>query len=146
MAGVKFNESCFKEFQEFIQSRSYNFLVFKLSDNLDEVVVDRKGEHNAKLADIAHSLPADEPRYAVIDIQYDLGKNEGVRSKLIFIMWCPDTATIKHKMVYAATAEGFRRSLPGVQVYMRAESAAELEFSDVMSKFEQRNPIETTSL
>jgi len=126
-----------QEFQDYKLRQNFGFLVFKLSNDLKQVVVDHKGEPDSTLDDLIHSFPANEPRYAIIHVKYDLGQTEGKRSKLLFIMWCPSSATVKQKMMYAATTAGFRRALPGVQVFMQAANVDDLEFSEIMSKCER---------
>jgi len=62
------------------------YIVFKLSDDNKEIVVD-KSSNSASYDDFINDLPADTCRYAIYDFEYQKG-NDGTRNKLCFFAWC----------------------------------------------------------
>lgn len=61
------------------------FIIFKIADNKKEVVVDEVGQDQDyevfrnKLDNARDSQDRPAPRYAVYDVEYDLGGGEGKR-------------------------------------------------------------------
>jgi len=137
MAGVAVNDLCISEFQNFKLRNTHGYLIFRISENLKEVVIDQKGDPEATFDQLVQALPPNDCRYAVTHVHYDLG-SDGQRSKLVFLLWCPPSSPVKHKLVYAATVGGFKKTLPGVQVQIEGADVADLDRSEVVSKC-QRN-------
>ena len=44
------------------------------------------------------------------------GLPEGTRTKLVFVVWAPQSASIKQKMVSASSKDALKKKLDGVQV------------------------------
>jgi len=79
---------------------------------------------------IKEVLPANEPRYAVMDVAYksDDGREQ---NKLTFVFWSPDGgASVKEKMLYAATKDSIKKIMSGcmkeVQANEMVQAAASL--------------------
>jgi cofilin len=125
---VAVNEECVKAFQELRAERAHRFVVYKLDDDLQQVVVDKVGGVESKFDDLTAALPADDCRYAVYDLEFiaDDSVGDTPRSKIFFISWSPETADIKSKMVYASSNEGFKQELEGVQYDVQATDPSEL--------------------
>jgi cofilin len=84
----------------------------------------------AAWAGLLASLPANDCRYAVYD--YTHVNSEGrTFQKLIFINWAPDTAKVKHKMMYASTKDHFKGHLDGLGVELQASDLGDLAEADV---------------
>lgn len=60
-------------------------------------------------------LPADEPRYLVLDWE-GVNKDECKVSKIFFVSWVPDTCKAKTKMLYASSKQALRNALDGVHL------------------------------
>lgn len=73
------------------------FISFKI-ENDKEVIVDQTGAKDASYDSFKSALPADDCRYAVVEVPGT--------TKLVFIMWAPDSAPVKAKMIYASTRQG----------------------------------------
>ncbi|CAM0877371.1 unnamed protein product [Alopecurus aequalis] len=128
VSGVAVNEECIKVFQELRASRAHRFVVYKIADDLEQVVVETVGKVESKFDDLVAAIPDDECRYAVYDLEFvaDDSAGDTPRSKIFFISWSPATADTKSKMVYASSNEGFKRELEGVQYDVQATDASEL--------------------
>ncbi|KAL6638149.1 hypothetical protein ACP70R_025721 [Stipagrostis hirtigluma subsp. patula] len=129
-SGVAVSEECKARFQELRTARAHRFVVFKIDDSLQQVVVDKVGPRDAGFDGLTASLPADDCRYAVYDHDFTVGDataaGEAPRSKIFFISWSPATAEVKSKMVYASSNEGFKKELDGVQIDLQATEPSEL--------------------
>lgn len=127
-SGVAVAEECTARFQELRTARAHRFVVFKVDDSLQRVVVDKVGARDAGFGDLTASLPADGCRYAVYDHDFTVGDaaGEAPRSKIVFVSWSPATADVRSKMVYASSCEGFKKELDGVQVDLQATEPSEL--------------------
>jgi cofilin len=51
--------------------------------------------------------------------------------KLVFLMWSPDNAPIKAKMMYASTKDFFKGLLPGIAIELQATELSEVDSEDL---------------
>ena len=70
-------------------------------------------------------LPADEPRYLVLDWE-GVNKDECQVSKIFFVSWVPDTCKAKTKMLYASSKQALRNALDGVHLDHQATDYDEI--------------------
>jgi len=89
--------------------------------------MDTKGTYK----DFTDSLPKDEPRYAVLDFEYNTDDGRP-QSKLLFVLWSPDNSNVKKKMVYAASKDNIKRKLVGVAKELQANDASEVDEQEVL--------------
>jgi len=99
---VSVTPECITAFNELKLGKTLRYIIYKLSDDYKEVVIEDKSddtnwEHfQEKLLNAKSTHKGKEgkgPRYAVYDFQYELGSGEGSRSKITFIFWSPDEGT-----------------------------------------------------
>ncbi|XP_068108014.1 cofilin-2-like [Hyperolius riggenbachi] len=57
-------------------------------------------------------LPLDDCRYAVYLVNYEI--NYSKEESLVFILWCPASASLRNKMTYASYKDYFRALLIGI--------------------------------
>ncbi|OZJ02327.1 Cofilin [Bifiguratus adelaidae] len=131
-SGVTVSDACLEAFQQLKLGKKYQYVIFKISDDMKEIVVE-KAESGQDYDAFIAALPADEPRYAVYDFQYEKG-DEGIRNKITFYTWTPDTAKIRQKMVYASSKEGLRRKLVGIAVEVQGTDFSEVDYQTVLEK------------
>lgn len=84
MSGLAVNDECKQKFLELKAKRNHRFIVFKIENQ--EVVVEKLGEPDETYDDFTASLPADECRYAVFDLDFTTDEN-CQKSKIYFIAW-----------------------------------------------------------
>lgn len=105
MCSVQVSQECVSKFNELKLGKSIKYIIYKLSDDNKEIVVEDTSEDadwdgfrekliNAKSKTKSGALTKG-PRYAVYDFAYDLSSGEGSRSKITFIAWSPDDAGIQ---------------------------------------------------
>jgi len=130
-SGVAVNEDCFKAYQELKLGKKLKYVVYKLSSDNKEIVVETRSE-STDYDQFLETLPENDCRWAVYDFEYDSG--EGPRSKLLFYAWSPDTCKIKPKMLYASSKEALKKSLPGLGGEIQGTEYTEVAFETVQKK------------
>ncbi|XP_031278609.1 actin-depolymerizing factor [Pistacia vera] len=132
-SGMAVNDDCKLKFMELKAKRSYRFIVFKIEEKIQQVMVEKLGEPNESYEHFTDSLPANECRYAVYDFDFTTEENVQ-KSKIFFIAWAPDTSRIRSKMLYASSKDRFRRELDGVQVELQATDPSEMSMDIIKSR------------
>ena len=62
-----------------------------------------------------YDLPDNNYRYAVINIEFETDEGRPT-SKLVFISWNTDTASVRSKMLYSGSKEAIKAALNGVGI------------------------------
>ncbi|KAF0978451.1 hypothetical protein FDP41_002271 [Naegleria fowleri] len=57
----------------------------------------------------------------------EFAAREGSRTKVVFVVWCPSTVSVKQKFELAATTKTVKEKLNGIFVTHNATSKADLE-------------------
>ena len=130
--GVTVAGDVIAEFNDFKLKGKYRYMVFKLNDALEEVVIDTTGAADASYDSFVATLPDNDCRYAVYNIEYST--EDGDRSKMVFFLWAPDTSKIKSKMLYAGTKDTIKKSLQGLQVEVQGTDKSEVSSEEVIAK------------
>jgi cofilin len=128
-SGVEITDDCINQYEELELCYAHRYIVYKLSDDLKRLVVEKKATAMASYADFLRELPDNDSRYAVYDFAYDAG--DGTRSKILFLFWVPESAKIKAKIMYGATKNAFRMKLFGVGKEITAGDLSELALDKV---------------
>lgn len=109
------------------------FVIYKISSDAKSIVVDQTSS-SAEYDDFVSALPEDDCRYAVYDFEYETASGEGIRSKLVFYTWSPDTAKIRSKMVYASSKDAIRRALSGILNEIQGTDYEEISYETVLDR------------
>lgn len=127
------DQTCVQEFMSLKTKRTYKFLIFKVNDDGKEIVVDARGDRDGKWEQLTEQLPEHECRYAVWD--HDFTNKEGrPMSKIFFILWVPDTAKVRSKMLYASSKDNFRTMLDGINYELQATDADEIDYEVIIDR------------
>ncbi|KAJ6326777.1 hypothetical protein OIU77_027107 [Salix suchowensis] len=132
-SGMAVNDECKLRFLELKAKRSHRFIVFRIEEKIQQVVVETVGETHQTYDDFTASLPIDECRYAVYDFDFTTDENVQ-KSKIFFVAWSPDGSKIRSKMLYASSKDRFRRELDGVQVELQATDPSEISLDIVKER------------
>jgi len=143
-SGVQVSPDCVTKFNELKLSKKLKFIIYKLSDDYKEIVVEEESENpdwdyfREKLINAQSKSKTGKvgkgPRYAIYDFGYELSSGEGSRSKITFIAWSPDDAGIQPKMVYASSKDALKRSLNGIATEFQANDEEDIEYGSVLKK------------
>ncbi|EYU35082.1 hypothetical protein ABFS83_14G140800 [Erythranthe nasuta] len=133
VSGIAVNDECKLKFLELKAKRNHRYIVFKIDNNVQQVVVEKVGPQGESYQDFADSLPANECRYAVYD--YDFTTDENChKSKIYFIAWSPEGATVRTKMLYASSKDRIKRELDGIQVELQATDPSEMSLDIIKER------------
>eukprot|EP00341_Mesodinium_pulex_P015770 CAMPEP_0116937284 /NCGR_PEP_ID=MMETSP0467-20121206/31406_1 /TAXON_ID=283647 /ORGANISM="Mesodinium pulex, Strain SPMC105" /LENGTH=138 /DNA_ID=CAMNT_0004619057 /DNA_START=51 /DNA_END=467 /DNA_ORIENTATION=+ len=132
MSGVAVHDDVVEAYQNLKLGHKHKYVIFKLNDDLTEVVVDFTAGADASYDEFVGKLPENDCRYVVYDFEYDAG--EGKRNKILFVVWAPDTAKIKSKMLYASTKDSVRKKLVGIGSEIQATDLSEIDYDTVYEK------------
>ncbi|KAJ4307034.1 cofilin [Collariella sp. IMI 366227] len=142
-SGATVHGDCIAAYNDLKLNKKYKYIIFKLSDDNKEIVVESTSEDGADYEDFRNKLIEAKsksksgavgkgPRYAVYDVQYDLASGEGTRNKITFIAWSPDDAGVMAKMIYASSKEALKRALNGIAVELQANDADDIEYESLV--------------
>ncbi|XP_047332468.1 actin-depolymerizing factor 7-like [Impatiens glandulifera] len=123
-------DECKLKFLE-LKKRTYRYITFKIEGQ--QVVVEKLGGPEQSYEDFSASLPADECRYAVYDLDFVTDEN-CQKSKIYFIAWSPESSKVRMKMVYASSKDRFKRELDGIQVELQATDPSEMSFDIIKAR------------
>ncbi|KAJ9149836.1 Cofilin/tropomyosin-type actin-binding protein [Pleurostoma richardsiae] len=143
-SGATVGADCVSKYNDLKLAKKYKYIIFKLSDDLKEIVIEEAssdGDWETFREKLLNATTTSKtgatgkgPRYAVYDFQYSLASGEGDRNKLTFIAWSPDDAGIKAKMVYASSKDALKRALNGIAVELQANDPDDIEYDSVLNK------------
>ncbi|KAI9374150.1 hypothetical protein BJX61DRAFT_541082 [Aspergillus egyptiacus] len=143
-SGVAIKDECMTAFNDFrmtggTKGSKPKFIIFKISDNKKDVEVEEVSEDpdyevfRSKLEAAKDSKGNPAPRYAVYDVEYDLGGGEGKRNKIIFISWVPSDTPTLWSMIYASTREVLKNAL-NVHTSIHADDKSDIEWKTVLAE------------
>ncbi|XP_002738655.1 uncharacterized protein LOC100367892 [Saccoglossus kowalevskii] len=131
-SGVKCSDDVVSKFQEIKIGHKYKYVTYNISDDLSQIETESTVQQGS-WDDFCAALPPDGCRYAVYDFDYEL-PDGGKRNKLIFVNWCPDSAKIKLKMLYATSKDAIKKKLVGIGNEVQATGLDELNYDEILEK------------
>jgi len=136
MSGVTVSDEVVTEFNNIKLGHKYRYIQMKISDD-KKVIQMEKTVESAEYEDFVRQLPDKICRYAIFDFEYDLAES-GQRQQLIFVVWCPDTAPVHMKMLYAASKDAVKKKLVGINHEIQATDHSELNKSDLIDRLKSK--------
>jgi len=132
MSGVEVDAQCKTIFDEVQLGKKHRYVTFKI--DAGKIRVDKIGERSADYEAFLDDLKQkegdiDDCRYAIFDYEYVVnsqGTEASFRSKVFLVLWCPDAARIKKKMVYSSSFDSLKKALVGIQKTIQANSEDEI--------------------
>lgn len=143
-SGVSVAPECIQAFNDLKLGKSTKWIIFKISDDWKEIVVEESstdGDYSAFREKLLNAKSKDRKgkegiggRYAVFDVEYELESGEGIRSKITFISWVPDDAPQYPRMMYSSSKDALKRALNGLAADIQANDADDIEFENIKSR------------
>jgi cofilin len=96
-----------------LKNQKYRYILLTFSNDLEWIVVERRAPRESTYDEFLEELPPMDVRYALYDHEY-LGSDGEHRNKLIFLVWAPDIAPVKRKLMMASTKFMLKNAVPGV--------------------------------
>jgi|TARA_X000000368_G_scaffold305413_1_gene243714 cofilin len=121
--GISVPDEIIKFFKEFKLKKTD---LFAITLKIEGSNIVRSEEYKEKDLDkILSSLKDEEPRYILIDWEYET--QDGRKAdKVVFVSWVSDNSPIKKKFTYGGTKESVKSSLSGISVSIHATDLSEL--------------------
>lgn len=114
--------------------KKYRYVIYKLNDDNTSIVIEKKVESCDNYENFLGELPEDDCRYVVYDFEFEKSPGEGMRNKICFIVWVPDTSKVRQKMLYASSKDAIRKKLAGVATEIQATDMSEVSNEAVLEK------------
>jgi len=134
-SGVSVNPECVTAYNDIKLGHKYRYIIYALTDDLKEIRVLKTAAPSSTydnfIEEMVDSQEKRQCRYGIYDAVYKLKDGQN-RTKLVFILWSPEEATVKQKMVYTSSKDALKRALVGVGKEMQATDQAELAWETVM--------------
>eukprot|EP01132_Coremiostelium_polycephalum_P005402 gene5402-6738_t len=131
---VKINPDCVETYNNLKLGRKYQAIFYKLNDDNSLIVTDKTLPPGSTFAQFAKEIPENECRYVVFDYEYKDKADGNTKNKIVFLSWCPDTASIKKKMVATSSKDSIRKALVGIQVDIQGTDASEITEEEFYNK------------
>jgi len=94
---------------------------------------DQQGRGRQRWDRMLAMLPLSDCTYATTRFLYE-DYNGDSREKVIFVLWIPDCAKIKAKMLYCGTKDSLKKALQGISVEIGGTDVSELEYESVRER------------
>jgi len=134
-SGVAVRQEVSDRFQEIKLKHCYRYILYKLTDDLKEICVEKCADKSASydefLTDMQAARSAGECRYAVYDAEYTT-TNGQQRNKLVFFLWAPEDAKLKQKMVYTSSKDAIKKKVEGIAKEIQATDNDEISWDRVL--------------
>ncbi|KVI12375.1 Actin-binding, cofilin/tropomyosin type [Cynara cardunculus var. scolymus] len=142
-SGMGVAEHCKGTFLELQRKKAHRYVIFKIDEKKNEVVVERTGSPAESYQDLTSALPDNDCRYAVYDFDFVTSEN-CQKSKIFFIAWLvfpipkicaqfnslnrsPASSRIRAKMLYATSKSRIIHELDGVHYEIQATDFTEMD-------------------
>ena len=111
---------------------SPSYIIYKI-ENKKTIVFESQGEKDKSYDEFVAALPSDQPRYALVDVDYTT-KSGAQHSKVVFIFWSPDDGPVREKMLYAASKDSIKKSMLGIQLEIQANDLDDVKKCELQNK------------
>mmetsp|Transcript_31302 Transcript_31302/g.51680 ORF Transcript_31302/g.51680 Transcript_31302/m.51680 type:complete len:143 (-) Transcript_31302:47-475(-) len=126
--GVVVEDDVSHAFNEFKLQRGdfkLRYFVYSIKDK-KSIVIEKQGARESTYDDFIAEMPENDCRYGIIDLEFESDDGRPT-SKLVFISWNPDTASVRPKMLYSGSKEAIKAVLTGVGIHINATDHSELD-------------------
>lgn len=131
-SGVKIHQDCIDAFQKQKIRKQHRYLLYKMDSTYENIILFKTSGPEETYEDFLNSIPETECFYATID----LPDPNGQTPKLIFLMFTPENAKVKDRMVFASSKDGFVKKLEGVHgKLLQASERSDLDYKLVADQY-----------
>eukprot|EP00007_Cunea_sp_BSH-02190019_P006781 CAMPEP_0174228922 /NCGR_PEP_ID=MMETSP0417-20130205/22_1 /TAXON_ID=242541 /ORGANISM="Mayorella sp, Strain BSH-02190019" /LENGTH=139 /DNA_ID=CAMNT_0015306411 /DNA_START=38 /DNA_END=457 /DNA_ORIENTATION=+ len=131
-SGIAVNEEVITTYQDLKLGKKIQYAIFRINEANTDVVVEKVQKEETSWDEFTGSLPKDDCRYAVYDFAFQV--DGGQRNKLLFVVWAPDTAKIKNKMLITSTKDAVRKKLVGIGLEIQATDFSEIDIEEITQR------------
>mmetsp|Transcript_12913 Transcript_12913/g.19863 ORF Transcript_12913/g.19863 Transcript_12913/m.19863 type:complete len:140 (-) Transcript_12913:70-489(-) len=131
-SGIAVTDEVVSTFNEIKMGHKHKYAIFRINDALTEVVVESTS-NDGNWDNFTAQLPAQGCRYVVYDLSFT-SDDGGERSKILFIVWAPDSAKIKEKMLITSTKDNVKKKFVGIGKEIQATDMSEVALEEVTAQ------------
>ena len=133
LTAIKVHDDCMPVWNDIKIGHKYRYVIFTFSDDLRHIVVEKTADPSKTYNDFLDDLPPRDVRYAVYDYDFK-AEDDTLRNRLVFIVWAPDTAPVKRKMLIASSKASIKNALAGVAMEIQATDDSEISEQELLQK------------
>ncbi|KAM7485439.1 hypothetical protein LguiA_001448 [Lonicera macranthoides] len=119
------------------RDKKYKYLIYKIDEEKKVVVVEKTGDradaHAHAHAQFVASLPPDDCRFAIYDLDF-LHSDASRKMKILLIHWCPDLSETRAKVLYALSLGRLKKDLEGIHKEVQANTLVDVSLKHLMSR------------
>jgi cofilin len=135
---VGLEPECIPAFEDLKLRKSYPYIIYKVADDNKTIRVLKTGTRDDNYTTFLNEFDDECCMYAIYDFKFD-SADGGKRSKLVFISWSPEKASVKQKMIYSSSKDALRRSLNGIHTEIQGTDYSEISHEVVLDKVSRRS-------
>jgi len=142
-SGVQLAPDVKVKYDEIKSKKIHRYMILEIKEG--RICIEKIGSKDTNYADFLEDIMACGPqdcRYGVFDYPYEHkceGTSSAPKQKLLLMSWCPDTATIKKKMVYASSLEVMKKLCAGNITHVQATDTSEAAAEEVEEKLRKND-------
>lgn len=129
ISGVTLHEGVVGAMADVRMKRS-RYAIFHIGDDGQQILVSEVGPRETTYADFKSKISSSEPCYAAFDFEYNDGQS---RDKLLLILWIPDTAKPRGKLIYSASRDALNLVSEGY-LLIQANDFSELNEEEIIGR------------
>jgi cofilin len=140
MTGVKPDDTCAASFEELKSKKTHRFILYTITadgKHISKVAAEAPAgtceEDWGKFAGVLTGEYATKCCYAVFDFDWTAEDGHDAQ-KIMFVLWSPEGAKVKDKMMTTGSKDALKRALVGVGQDFQATDASEIEYSACLEK------------
>jgi cofilin len=133
LTAIKVGDDCISAWNDIKIGHKNRYVLFSFSDDLEKVVVLKQAPKESTYDNFLDDLPPRDVRYAVYDYEYK-ASDDTLRNKLVFVVWAPDIAPVKRKMLIASTKSSVKNAFAGVALELQATDDSEITEAQMNAK------------
>jgi len=113
------------------------FLVMQMKEGT--IQLDEELNKLTTLDELTANLPSNSSRFICYHLSFEMpssrnGPREGKRTKMVFVVWCPQETNVREKFQLAATCKTVKSHLNGLSVTLHATTKGEVNEQDMIEK------------
>eukprot|EP00123_Amoebidium_parasiticum_P005805 comp16907_c0_seq1/m.15444 comp16907_c0_seq1/g.15444 ORF comp16907_c0_seq1/g.15444 comp16907_c0_seq1/m.15444 type:complete len:141 (-) comp16907_c0_seq1:13-435(-) len=132
-SGVHVGDDVLHAFTDIKYGHKHKYVMFGFNPQYSEIHALKAGDLSATYDQFVEDLPKTSGCYAVYDFDYN-ARDGGKRNKLVFVVWAPDSAKLKSKMLVASSKDALRSSLDGIHAEIQATDMEEIAYDEVLER------------
>ena len=116
------------------KSRAYKYLVAAVNDAQTEIQIEFLASPDAPYSELYDKFAGEYkslPKYIVVNHAYQA---DGLREKVVFINWIPETSPIRKKMIQSASKNTLKQKLDGVHFEIQGNDLSDVIESNLTDK------------